>query len=701
MRWRSIAAWSCASLAFLTYPIAKGWELALGLPQDDIALSVVVIIGVGAMCGVGALIASRTANALGWLLIAIPATTGISLMAGVLSDGIAAGAIEMSDAAWAWVAWSDRWLFLLSLALLVAVFYLFPTGAIASARWRWPWRIYLTAVAVIAVGFMVSPTPIDTMAEDLPNPMGLRALAGIIAPTLAAASGIVVLSAFVSFASLASRYRAADPEARQQLRWLFAVGAAAAGSLVFFLTTGIVWGDVEEGPVAVLAELMLVVLAAIVVIGIPVATGVAIFRYHLYDLNVVVRKTLVVASLAAFISLVYVAIVVGVGAIAGSSGGEALPVIATAAVALLFQPARARAHRFANRMVYGVRATPYEVISGFTSRMSSTVSTDDVLPEMAAAAGRGVGATAAVVTVHLPSGRDSEERWTSDDEMPGAEETTFPVTYRGEEIGSLTVGKPANEPLTRAEHDLLADLASHAGLALHNVRLTEELQIRLRELDVQAAALRVSRERLVTARDAQRRGLQRDLHEGPERQLVAIGHSLAEAERADPDRATTLLDDALTTANQILEGLRDLARGIFPPLLADQGIVAALEAHVRKLGANARIVTNGVERLRFDADVEACVYFCCLQTIQNVIRHAGNAACAVTLATDDGAVLVTIADEGQGFDTAARPAGMGLAIVRDRVDALEGSLDVTSAPGAGTTIRIRVPATALEGAGTR
>jgi signal transduction histidine kinase len=276
------------------------------------------------------------------------------------------------------------------------------------------------------------------------------------------------------------------------------------------------------------------------------------------------------------------------------------------------------------------------------------------------------------------------------------------VSYRGEPIGSFSVTKAPGEPLTRAEEALLTDLASHAGLALHNVRLTEELQIRLAELDRQAAALRVSRERLVTARDAQRRGLQRDLQEGPERRLRLLGQRLTGAEHAPPDEAGATLDGLLADANDTLEGLRDLARGIFPPLLADRGIVAALEGYIRKVGAHARVdVPPGFSERRFDDDVEACVYFCCLQTIQNVLRHAANAPCVVTLAEDDGAVHITIADEGPGFVPQATPSGMGLAIVRDRVDALEGSLDVTSAPGAGTTIHISVPARAREEAGAR
>jgi signal transduction histidine kinase len=207
----------------------------------------------------------------------------------------------------------------------------------------------------------------------------------------------------------------------------------------------------------------------------------------------------------------------------------------------------------------------------------------------------------------------------------------------------------------------------------------------VQELDRQASALRVSRERLVTARDAQRRGLQRDIEEGPERQLIDIGRRLATI--TDPDGLDPLID----RANDTLEELRDLARGIFPPLLADAGIVPALEAHIRKVGAGTEIdAPPGFVQHRFDADVEACAYFCCLQAIQNISRHAGGAPSSVRFATEGDDLVFEVADAGPGFDVPTTPRGMGLQIIQDRVDALEGTLTVRSSPD-GTTVGVRIP----------
>ena len=351
------------------------------------------------------------------------------------------------------------------------------------------------------------------------------------------------------------------------------------------------------------------------------------------------------------------------------------------------------AQRLANRLVYGERATPYEVIAGFSERVADAVSTDRVLPQMAEAAGRGVGAVESSVRVRLPRGLERTERWSNAGLDPDrvAEPWTITIGYQGEPVGDLTVTKPANDPVSPAEQQLLRDLGAQAGLALHNVRLTEELGIRLRELDEQAAALRVSRERLVTARDAQRRGLQRDIHEGPERQLLDIRQRLPRVLDSEE------LDELIVDTNETLEGLRDLARGIFPPLLADQGIVAALRAHIRKVGANATVESAiGFADRRFDADTEAGVYFCCLQAIQNVIRHADNAPCVVALSLQGAEIAFEIRDDGGGFDVATTPRGMGLQIVQDRVDALEGTLEVTSEPGRGTRIAVRLLVHELE-----
>jgi signal transduction histidine kinase len=622
------------------------------------------------------LVLRRAGGVLGPLFVFV----GVQIPLGSAVQAYAYAAIGHGLPGGAWAAWFFQASIGLSLTLFLIV-QLFPTGRPLSSRWRI--LVWLT-ILVSTTGFMVAALGVvPEFPVNFPGVVHpLQLLPAVITRSFDGFIGMATVVVFAACAvEIVVRYRRSSGEERAQLKWFAAATVIAAIGFAIGILT------IPSGPAAVFALLTPLI---------PVAAGIAILKYHLYDIDVVISKALVIGLLAVFITAVYVAIVVGIGQLVGTTSSPALSIAATVVVAVLFQAVRERVRRLANRLVYGERATPYEVMAGFSARVADAPSTDEVLPQMAEAAGRGVGAVEASVRVHLPGGRDRIERWSSfgaPAERVG-EPWTVPIAHQGETIGEVTVLKAANDPLTPAEQELLSDLSAQAGLALHNVRLTEELAIRLAELDVQAAALRVSRERLVTARDAQRRGLQRDIHEGPERQLIDIGRNLSSVERPDQ------IDSLIKQANDTLEGLRDLARGIFPPLLAEQGVVAALSAHIRKVGANATVEASDAFRARrFDPDTEACIYFCCLQAIQNVIRHAGNAPAVVRLDLDGDAITVEIRDEGRGFDVAATPPGMGLEIVQDRVDALDGTLEVTSAPSHGTTVSIRIPVRALEAVG--
>jgi signal transduction histidine kinase len=663
-------------IAIVAIPVASvlllvGAALLIGSPEPLVWLPLSLATAV-----IGALLWARRA---GGVLAGLFVLIGLSTPAGVAASAYALHARDRGWAAAGWAAWVAQGAIGLSV-LFFLIPQLFPTGRPASARWR---RLAVATVIDAAALVVIPSLGPSTLFMDN-HPGVAHPVAIIHRPTVdvlynvanTASLAIFVASAIV----VVLRYRRARGDERLQMKWFAAAAVVAAIGLV----VGV--GIVPDGPAIVFA-----LLAPLI----PIAAGIAILRYRLYDIDVVISRALRYTLLAAFITIVYVAIVVGAGLVSGSASSHIASIAATVVVAVLFQPVRARAERLANRLVYGERATPYEVMAGFSARVADTVSTDDVLPQMAEAAGRGVGAVEAVVRVALPVGGARVERWTGETGIRTGDPWTVRVAYQGEPVGELTVRKPVDDPLTPAERELLADLGAQAGLALHNVRLTEELAIRVRELDEQAAALRLSRERLVTARDAQRRALQRDIEAGAEHELLDIGRRLSEVRQPDD------LDALVERANATLDELRDLARGIFPPLLADAGIVPALEAHVRKVGARASIEAPAAfSERRFDGDVEACVYFCCLQAIQNVLRHAGNAPTTVRFDVDADDLAFEIADGGPGFDVATQRRGMGLQIIQDRLDALEGSLVVTSSPS-GTRVIGRVPIRRPASAATR
>jgi signal transduction histidine kinase len=275
-----------------------------------------------------------------------------------------------------------------------------------------------------------------------------------------------------------------------------------------------------------------------------------------------------------------------------------------------------------------------------------------------------------------------------DDSIPDLPEAdrAVEVRHQGELLGALTVSKRQGESLTPVEVKLLDDLAAQAGLVLKNVGLTDELLLRLEDL-------RASRQRLVAAQDDERRRLERNLHDGAQQNLVAMKVKLGLAEMlADKDapRSRALLSELKADADEALETLRSLARGIYPPLLADRGLQAALESQVRK--ATLPVEVEAVGLARYPQEIEAAVYFCCLEALQNVQKYAEAAGAVLKLNGSEGSLTFEVVDNGKGFDAATVKRGAGLTNMTDRIDALGGSLEMSSTPGSGTRVYGSLPA---------
>jgi signal transduction histidine kinase len=515
----------------------------------------------------------------------------------------------------------------------------------------------------------------------LPGP--LVALEFILRPVL-------LLGIAGSIAQLVVRLRRSRGEEREQLKW-FAYAGIMAPLITLALSSGrlgnIAW---TLGPLSLVA-----------------GVGIAVLKYRLYDIDVVINKTVVFGGLAAFITAVYVGIVVGIGAAIGqgSKPNLGLSILATAVVAVAFQPVRERVQRLANRLVYGRRATPYEVLSEFSSRMAGAYESEDLLPRMARILGEGTGAGSTRVWLKVgdelraeatwPTSEDSRTLPMEDGALPAMADTSLllPVRHRGDLLGALSLTKLPGERLTPTEEKLATDLASGAGLVLRNVRLTEELLARLEEL-------RASRQRLVAAQDAERRRLERNIHDGAQQQLVALAVKIRLArqlETTDPAKANRLLEQTEQEVSQALEDLRDLARGIYPPLLADRGLVAALSSQAQRSLVPVEIRAEGIGR--FPQEAEAAVYFCCLEALQNVAKYANASSAGIRLAGGDEDLTFEVSDDGVGFDPGARGYGTGLQGMADRLAALGGELRVDSALGGGTIVHGRLPAQTLERVG--
>jgi signal transduction histidine kinase len=564
---------------------------------------------------------------------------------------------------------------LLTLALLVV-----PDGRLPSPRWR---PLVWWVVGSAALGAASAALAPGTLANGRPNPFGVAEAAALVLPLRSWSRTFLLIGFAAAAGSLAVRFRGAAGGERQQLKWI------ACGSLIWVLATLVV----RVRPPALTPFLGIVYLLGL--LAFVAAVTVALLRHHLYDIDVLLSRAFLYGTLAGCITGTYVAVVAGVGALIGTRGEPnlILSLLATILVAVAFQPLRERVQRLANQLVYGQRSSPYEVLADLSRRMAGALSVDEVLPRLAEAAARGVGGLHSRATVYVGTDADRTAAWPArsasagdavSDAVSPASERTVSVRHRGEPVGTIAVAKPPGEPFTPAEVALLDDLAAQAGLAFSNVRLTEDL--------------RASRQRIVAAQDAERRRIERDLHDGAQQHLVALAVNARlarELVRRAPDQAVELLGDVGAQADQALRALRDLARGIYPPILADKGIVAALEAQLARARLAARLETDLDDGTRYAPTVEAAVYFCVLEALQNAAKHAPDAPIRVRLDREDGWLQLTVADAGPGFDVArqrAGRAGSGLQGMADRLAATGGTLEVRSQPGHGTTVVGRVPA---------
>jgi signal transduction histidine kinase len=632
--------------------------------------------------GFGAFIASRVPwNAIGWLYLTVALLVGLGFAGGEYAEYAvltAPGTLPAPQ----WAAWFAQWTWMPAVGLIPTfLFLLFPDGHLPSRRWRpVAWLTGAVLGAMFALNAFTEG-PLTDVDPPLTNPVGF--LPDITASGNPAEGGPLLVALLVVLvlcvASVFFRYRRASSDERHQLKWfLYAVGIVVL-SFPF-----------EE----LIPEFWSNVLFTVVILSLPAMTAVAILKYRLYDIDVVINKTVVYGALAAFITVVYVGIVVGVGALVGSQGNLLLSIGATAIVALAFQPVRQWARHFANRLVYGKRATPYEVLSELSRGMGGAYSAE-ALPRLATIVGEGTGAAEAEVWLRVGGELRREGAWPNeptgrrvvpmvgDDLLPELAEA-FPVRHQGEVLGALAIRMPRGESLSSATRNLLQDVASQAGLVLRNVRLIEEL--------------RASRQRLVTAQDEERRRLERNIHDGAQQQLVALAVKLRLVESMagkDAAKAGALAGEAKAEAQDALDTLRDLARGIYPPLLADQGLAAALEAQARKVPFLVEVDPNGVGR--YPADAEATAYFCVLEALQNAAKYADASRALVRLAAENGLLTFSISDDGRGFDPRITPRGAGLQNMTDRVEAVGGSLEIESEPGRGTTVTGRVPVAPSDG----
>lgn len=650
---------------------------------------------------VGAIIASRCPTIpIGWIFCGIGIIGGVRhLSAQYATYTLLAlpGSLPAGEA----LAWAASWLWVFYLGLFVFLGLLFPDGRLPSGRWRWVAWASAAVVLMGATSVAFSPGPVHSLDPKIQNPLGM---VGAYSTVRAVLTLLYVLGLAMAI-SLFVRLRHAKGVERQQLKWFaYTVAVAISGAIPKFVVFPV------TGVPAAWVSWVSSVLTMVGLVGIPIAIGIAIFKYRLYDIDLIINRTLVYVALSAIVVGIYMLVVAGLGTLfvgglgtllQGTSYSLTISLFATGLVSILFHPLRNRLQRGVNHLMYGERTEPYEVLSRLRRRLEATLVPDAVLTTIVETIAQALKLPYAAILLKQGDGFVAAAEYGT---LVG-EVTTLPLVHRREPVGLLVVApRTPGEVFEPSDKRLLEDLAWQAGSAAQAVRLT--------------ADLKRSRERLVTAREEERRRLRRDLHDGLGPMLGSLTLGLDVARRTLPKGASTteeLLAELKAQTQEAVSDIRRLAHGLRPPALDDLGLVPAIRQQAAKHGRlrddpSASMEGKGNEggvSFLVDAEknlpplpaaVEVACYRITQEAITNVSRHARAGFCRIRLAVDVArdALVLEIADDGVGIPN-DRHAGVGMNSMRERAEELDGTFVAERNPEeGGTRVLASLPLSAKE-----
>ena len=659
--WRRVrlgwAAFAVTAVAFVA-----GFVLDL---HTGSYLTLVFVIPNAALVLIGVLLTTRKpAHPVSWIIAAFALCSAIFTLShayavealvadpGSLPGGLAA-------------AWLENWGWLPALILLPSVLLLLmPDGHLASRRW-WPAAAALalgTAFAVFAVSSQARFDLGGSAPVDNPLARESRAVAivGIVGAILLVAGTVASLAAF------AVRYRRSVGDERQQLRW---VGLSLAVAVVLGVVGALLWGTVPGAEV----------LPALAFLALPAGIAVAILKYRLYEIDLVVNRALVYGVMTVCVVAGYVAVVGLVGAALSSGGDLVLSLVVTGVVAVCFQPVRAHVQHFVNQLMYGKRDDPYTAIAGLGRRLASSLEPAAVLPTVVET----IGQTLALQYVGLALAGDDapgDGATAAEYGTPGAELLVVPLVHQSTAVGELRLGPRTGERLRERDHRLIADLAPQVAAAVHAVALSHELQS--------------ARQRIVSLREEERRRIRRDLHDGLGPALAGLTFTL-EAVRnlsdSNIERADELLVSATEQVQTMIGDVRRLIYGLRPPSLDQLGLAASLRGLAAQESTAETLVTvdapSSIPAL--PAAVEVAAYWIAQEALTNVKRHARARTCNVRMTIEPTALRLEIADDGRGLTSGS--SGIGLLSMKERATEIGGTCEIDSGAGGGTLVTASLP----------
>jgi signal transduction histidine kinase len=634
---------------------AHGWPLA-------------PLAGVGCAL-MGALIVSHhPKHMLGWLLC-VASLLSVTLAADAYTQWVLEGD-GPGSAHWAHViGWASPLLGWPAFAALVMVFLISPSGHLASPRWRWAVWATLAGLGLRTLG-QLTMRPGDFVFADQYD--------GSSVSTVLLTMGYLLVAAglIASAVALVLRLRQARDDERRQLLWIAASAVFLAIGVVVILVVPRIEG--EEG--TWLAGLPL----RLAQLSVPLCVAVAVLRHRLLEIDLIVNRALMVALATGLAAIGYVSLVVVVGSTVGGAGGFWPSLLATALVAMAFQPLRHRVVRLADRLAFGAAAEPYEALADFSRQLEDRPDPAALLPAMAEAAARAVNAARAVVSLHVEAGTDEVVSWPPlGHEDEDSSRVAIPVVDHGKRLGTITVAMTAGHALRPRDQRLLEDLADQAAMAFRNAQLTAELAAEVQRLNARNRELDQSRSRLISAGDAERSRVERAIARQVIPHLAPLPGRLRQLSLSDPALRPSApdsmrLEPLLASMNRAVESLREITRGVFPAQLARSGLPTALGSLLARPGLtepHRLTVEDSAAGRRFNPRVEAATYFC----VAEATRAFENPV-SVLLSVHGDQLHLSVGGTDHG--------GLSLSHMRDRMEAAGGSVSTTCRDGQ-TTVEVR------------
>jgi len=691
-----------ARLAWLVWALIVV-SLALGAflqfvnaPSELGNLSVLVVLVGLSFATVGALIVSRhPENLIGQTFCAVTGLLALGFLCAqyaqhalVVVPGSLPGGVAL--------AWAGSWVNTLAIGLLAYVILLFPTGRLPSRRWRLVAWLYADWLALATLATALKPGPFDTVPA-INNPISLGSLAGAFATLVVSVADLVnfvFIAVFV--AAIFLRFRGATGEERRQIKWFAYANALLIiwwGVYLLLQWNGaLAWLQRMGVP---LIDLAVNTLWGLAFASLPIAVGVAILKYRLYDIDLLINRTLVYGSLTAIVVGLYMLVVGGLGVAFQVSGNPLLTIVSIGLIALFFHTLRERLQHGINHLLYGQRDEPYVVISRLGQRLEATLAPDAILPAIVEMVAQALKLPYVAVALREPGMGAARPVASYGVAREGA--LRLPLSYQQERLGEFILAPRApGEGFGPADQRLLADLARQIGVAAHAARLTEDLQ--RANTDLQA-----SRERLVTTREEERKRLRRDLHDGLGPTLAALAlkaRAVEEHVETEPERARTLAAELKDDIRMTVADIRRLVYALRPPALDELGLVGALREFALQVSrqsppdAELRIeIEAPYEIPALPAAIEVAAYRIAQQALTNTLRHAHAHHSVVRLMVcgEPAAVLsVEIVDDGVGLPEAPRP-GVGLRSMQERAAEVGGACVVERIAPAGTQVLAKLP----------